>query len=550
VSGLRTKAGFAIAWLCAAGCGGKGTVTFSIEAPSTGALSPFADPRRNTVALTDEITGAALGQEVSTSQGGAVSIGDLAVGRYDVRLSVAGGAQLLGLARSPGVTVAGGQSQTVVLHARKPIAYFGSASLLQPDPGKRFVYLPGPDPLMVLDTTLPPAATLPSVKLGGADQSVATAATHDGLYLLVGTTGHLAAIATADHSLAATAALAPAGGRTPRVTAIVLAPDDTSVLVLADAGVALVPLAPLLSGATPTISLLPPSGARAAAFSADGSSVTLLTGPDRLALDCAQQLPSAATWVLPTAPGSAVSRPTPAPNGATDFALDASGAPLFAQPCGRGVVSASGTVALAGDGLYRVLSDGTRLIAIAGDFARKLVPVDPDDPSLRNVMLPFGQILVDGGGGAATSATTFSLPPDRITLNTASTDGSLVQARLAPSSLLVYDAALSPDGTHLVFASRLRSEANALRYLEVDDQNMQPIVYCVLDAVEDVYRISEVDLDSGAVGYASPKGVDDKSCQTQCYQCLFGGCMPQTPGDCGISDGYVPSGVSVLMGFR
>src|SRR5205807_706726 len=102
--------------------------------------------------------------------------------------------------------------------------------------------------------------------------------------------------------------------------------------------------------------------------------------------------------------------------------------------------------------IYDVVVHGDRLIGIQGTFERVKVPVDPDDPSQRNVLLPFGQVTLVSPSG--NSVTRFPLPPDRITLAHAGADGSQVQARLVPSSLAAYDAALSPDGAHLVFASR------------------------------------------------------------------------------------------------
>ena len=120
--------------LCAlGGCGGQGSVTFELRLPAQ--ASPLTDPRRDSVTITDEITGQPLGARASVRGAagevpvGELPIGTIRVGTYDVRMTVTGGGQLIGLARTPKVRIASGSSQRVVLHLRKPLAMFGAGTV-------------------------------------------------------------------------------------------------------------------------------------------------------------------------------------------------------------------------------------------------------------------------------------------------------------------------------------------------------------------------------------------------------------------------------------
>jgi hypothetical protein len=455
------------------------------------------------------------------------------------------------------VTVAGGTDQTVTLHVRKPIAFFGSTGLLDP---KMLMTdaLPGPDPLMLLDTTLPAIASLPSVTLPMGAQALATAATGDGRYVLVGIAGGIAVIDTLDLSVAAQAALSPSSA-VPR--AIAVAPDDSAAVVVTDQGVAMTPIAALATGQAATVMLLPLTGARAAAWHRDGSAATVLTGPSWDALDCMNPDP-ASTYELHV-PGTALSAATDAPAGTTDVAWDSTGQMLLAVPCGAGVLGNGGATVLAGSGIHRVLVAGGRLIAVPSAVEQVQSAFDPEDPArMGPVRLPYGGIVVVSGGQP--QEVRFPLPQDRITL-TDQADGSLVEARLTPSEIVVYDAALSPDLGHLLIASRQRSQTQALRYIDVVDQNDASIFYCTLDASEEVYRVTEVDLDAGTVGYQETRGEVRQSCIDQCFDCLVcepcftcptgvdchaGPCQLSQEEDCRVAEGFVPGGLSVLLGYR
>jgi hypothetical protein len=164
------------------------------------------------------------------------------------------------------------------------------------------------------------------------------------------------------------------------------------------------------------------------------------------------------------------------------------------------------------------------------------------------VKLPYGGIVVVAGGQS--QDVRFPLPQDRITLTDQSANGSLVEARLTPAEIVVYDAALSPDRGHLLMASRQRSEAHDLRYIDLVDQNNNPVFYCTLNAVEELYRVTEVDLEAGTVGHEDTRGELRQTCTNQCFDCRFGPCELSQQDDCRVAEGFAPNGLSVLMGYR
>src|SRR5205814_302006 len=102
----------------------------------------------------------------------------------------------------------------VTLQVRKPIAFYGTQSVLGTQ------QLPAPDPLMLVDSTLPATALLPPVTLPAGGRALATVSTHDGLELIVGSAGKLQVVSTLDLSVSATVPID--GG--PSVRALAVSP--------------------------------------------------------------------------------------------------------------------------------------------------------------------------------------------------------------------------------------------------------------------------------------------------------------------------------------
>lgn len=549
-----------------AGCGQTGTISFEIKAPTgrdDDRLSPFTDGRRETVVVYDETGGGPLGTPISTKSmsGLPLDVGLINVGHYDVvRLDVTGGGQLLGLARTRGVDVVPETASTVTLQARKPIAFFGAAQAPF-SPVK--LQLPLPDPLMLIDTTLPPIAVLPPVKL--AEAAVVTASTRDGLYVLAaGAGGNVFALATsAIYSTPPARAgiqSIPGSTRPPQPRSIVVSPDDDWAVIVSDQGLSLFKpeaLAATQLNGVPTTKL---AGATAAAFSPDGRTLAVLAGPTWSTLDCRNPTATPAQFyrftVDPTTGNLQLTTgPDKAPVSATDVAYDKSGTLLFAVPCSgaantTGIMRVDGSMIVTAPGIYDVVVAGDRLIGVENVITTITSQADTDDSGVR------GELLVVPSAGGTPAPAAFEIPADRINLGDSS-----VQLRPHPAqnSLVAYRAVATPGGTDLLFAYRIRYELNDVPYITAHYQmggKDGPLAFeCRATVVRDVYRTTQVDVTTGRIGYQATRGVHDVvPCALSCKTCsLIGGCMPQAPSagtQCAIDEGFIPEGLTVMMGER
>jgi hypothetical protein len=275
-----------------------------------------------------------------------------------------------------------------------------------------------------------------------------------------------------------------------------------------------------------------------------------LAGPPWSQVDCKTAAVSQVFSVQLSAPGSATMVNVPGLTGAaTDLAFDASGTLVLATPCASGTTGG----ALAGSGIFALGTHNGSLTGILGDFKVGATTVDPDDPELTT-MPRFAQLAVSGGGAPVQ----VRLPSDRFLFEDFSPSPQVTEVSLPPSSIEAYWIAASPDGAHLVFADRVHYNAKTLRTFELDDTTGSPVFYCTLDLNRDVYHMSEVDLQSGVVGFRQATGVVDTKidmstpgCNQICYNCdPLAGCVPGPPLDCTESEGYASSGISVLLGSR
>ncbi|MSP59114.1 MAG: hypothetical protein EXR72_02030 [Myxococcales bacterium] len=534
----------------AAACG-QGTVYFTLEAPSEQSLSPLADPRADSIVLTDERTLVQLGPPVSAKgeAGVETAIGPIRVGTYDVRMSVRGGGLLLGLARTRDVTITSGILNEVTLHLRKPLAFYGAGRAIAP---AGMQALPAAAQLMALDTTLPALTEFPAMaELGDPGPARATASTHDGRFLLVGTKSDIDVVDTLTIRRSGRVTLPGATA----IRSIAVAPDDHAAAVVTDQGVVVIADLPsLLAGRSPgeLLLVLKDPAARVAAFHPDSSQIAVIAGPpwENAADNCAKA-PPATLYTFPVDGVAPAARM--APPGTTDVAYDAQGNVLMASPCNApGVIFENGArPPVGGPGVYDIISVGDRIAGVLGTIREQPVPIDPDSPRTKDPTRPFGELFV----ATATGVSRVALPLPKQPLDFVGADGFPVAIPpLSPDRFDAYDVALSPDGTHLLIASRLRysyvtKTGMPQRYFELKQSNITDY-YCDLEFIENVYRLFEVDISSGALGYQAIKGIEDGKCSTQCYDCTFG-CRPvgsATRSDCRLSSGFAPSGISILMG--
>ena len=537
----------------------QGSITFSLDLPAP-KLSPLSDLRAASITIVDESTGAPLGPSVGVHDQGRSALGNVHIGTYDLDMQVGGGGLLLGLARSRGVTIAAGVDQQVTLYLRKPFAFFGALPL----------FGTAPSAVMAFDTTLPPGGIEPDLGNIQLPASMsASASTFDGRFLFIAAKDHLYVVNTAD--LTTLSHVAATGGM---IRAIVVAPNDHAAALLTDGEIDLISDLAAFDSSGPAASPLVPialANPIAAAFSPDGETLAVISGLgtwDSIAAltksswqSCNGSIPKTSLSMISVAAPPAIASPVPLPNGATDVNWIAK-RPVVTLPCGAGAVFvddltdlANLPVAIAGHGVLDLAVSGDRTAIIEGRIVNKMVPVDPEEPRVTNALLPFGQITILDPNGTVTS--TFPLPTDQLDFN--GSDMTVVQARLAPIRIDAYDIALSPDGTHVVMAGRMRYEANAFPYVpEFADPNVSGLTYyCDLNLSEDVYHVMEIEATSGSVAYQSVTGVNDSVCSTQCFSCVRPchdcqpSCTPLTNPErtsCTVSNGYPPGGLSVMMG--
>ena len=111
----------------------------------------------------------------------------------------------------------------------------------------------------------------------------------------------------------------------------------------------------------------------------------------------------------------------------------------------------------------------------------------------------------------------------------------------------------------MLFAYRIRYEIIDKPYITVHYQingKEGPVAFqCTANVVRDVYRTTQVDVTSGTIGYQATRGIHDVvPCVLACKNCdLLGRCTPQPPSpsmQCAIDEGFIPEGLSVMMGYR
>jgi hypothetical protein len=325
------------------------------------------------------------------------------------------------------------------------------------------------------------------------------------------------------------------------------------------------PIAGLVSGTA--VATVKQADARAASFSPDGTQLAVMSGPAWDALNCATVKSSPSTWYLYQVDGTnltPISGPNGAPSGATDIGFDSGGRLLFAVPCGdaktAGITGADGTPVVRAPGVYDVVVSrdqvGNERIIGVENVVRIVTPTDTDDSGVRGAVVTSDQ--------SGTSTTEFRIPADRINfeLNGQASGppmagGAATEIRLTPTpgSLVAFRAATNPDGTELVFFYRIRYQLVQYPVITLHWGSTGEVAFqCTADVTRDVYRVTEMDLATGIIGYQAIRGINDVArCTINCRTCsIFGGNCQDAPPDtsCAISDGFIPEGLSVTMGSR
>jgi hypothetical protein len=472
------------------GCGSRGMVTFSIDAPGMKSLDPITTQVTEYSLKHLDGTVVAVASE-SASAGDTLPLGPLTASMMpiDLQLQVLSGGALLGMGRILDVSIENGVQKNYDISVRKPLLTIGSAIPTEPSSVK--LALPGQiiDPTQGnVDVTMMNGPRLPQ-------QTVATAATWDGRFLLAAS-AMSKGMDVIDTGSGHTVGTVPLGFVPARVA---VGARDSAAAVLDPAG-ALILFADI--GALTSN----PAGATGMKVTLMGSQRTMTFAPDGLSV-----------FVLGGTDADPCSMPAPSKNGITVVGLDGTikgnwMLPGFVSDLAVDALSNKVVISDVSDarvsvfdagaefGTVNVMKVSTATCATAVRVANgeafvvtadrpSMAPVDDNHFVMQRINLASGMTtLISFPGPYFTENVTGQAPPDN---NTA------FNFQLRPAAIYAYDLAVTPDGARAVFAIRTRYQESSSQPFQFAMESCTPNI----DIVE--YGLYTLDTEAGTAQYTS-----------------------------------------------
>jgi hypothetical protein len=579
----------------------------STPPPDDKVLSPLLDPRLSSIELhgrDDKDRDVVLGRarydraELQTAEGGGpptLSLGQVPIfDKRDLQLVAlgAGGQQVLGLATVRDAEARYGESHEYTFDLRRPLFFFGSGRKLVPpipfseedkplSPGRRIVDALRQENLLRVVDPNSGIPLLPSyaLTLDGPRQALASAATSDGLSVLVVTEGGTLHVIGTLQLKAALSVKLPTD--MPAQGVAVSARDDSAAILHYD-----VP-SPAV-GTVGRLTLLRDLAGLRSRVSKDGdplvieikSEVMALMGPPLSAtyapdglLDVVFGRPPLVggepNCVLLAGDKGVLRRYDPKTGQVkhqsaiaytTAVAYAGGGEQLLVQPCVQpGGANRAGQVAFrqwAGESFAqkRVLSaPGSADIAVVGGNAVVVVGRDDVAEDGRGTTQAHGMVRVLEPGLTTWSLQSpFSLDdwllPFRVTTSNGVPLPASVEIVLAPRDLLVYRIVATPDRSRALVTARVTYQVSNM-YLD----SLSETEDCNLDWLGYTYHVMLVNLQTGAREQSWLVGVQNQSCDSRINQTTRR-CFPDCQAPDGKSgplrgyqEGFIPTGTSALF---
>ena len=226
--GLRHFVVLGFAASAVAGCGDRGSVTFTITAPASPMLNPVAQPELVTEYDIRTASGTVIGIASAVQGSGSTGDGLLPLGALmpsampeDVYVTALSGGTTLGQARIKDVSIVKGKKTTYDAELRKPLVVVGSMLPAETASGNKTAPVQVIDPLSSMDLATQPATPVSLTAV------TAAASTWDGRFVVVANGSALTAFDTGSgKTMSGGLMLAFAPSR------LVVAPRDQAIVAL------------------------------------------------------------------------------------------------------------------------------------------------------------------------------------------------------------------------------------------------------------------------------------------------------------------------------
>ncbi len=534
-----------IVLLAVAGCGSKGSVTFTIRPPTLDVLNP----------ITDQVSEYALkhfdGTLVGVASEAPGSPDSLALGPLvqqttpaDLVMTVLSGSQLLGMARIRDVVIVNGVRRDYAVDVRKSLITIGSAL---PDEALAAGNPPNSpqagrilDPTTNQDLAASTAANHPALPAATS----AAASTWDGRFLL---TANAKGVSVIDTGSGATVGLAPLSFAAAKLA---VGARDSAVVAInagANGSVTIFPDVTALttSPASAPSMLVPISGEpRSAVFDASGKRAFILTG-GATTDPCNGTLPAPNSIVAIGLDG-AVQGTWTLPAFASDLTVDSSsGAVLVSEAIGNRVSTLDVNQPF-GAVTPTKLVDATCPSALRAANGALYV-VTAERPSADSTEFILQRILANG------TATRLSFSGPLYNENVTSVPGpdgnTSLNFGIRPPAIYAYDMAVTPDGSTAVFATRARYvEAPAQSFKLFGTTATADVCKPDIDIVE--YGLYTMDTRTGTASYESRSLIvlkNDSATGAVCVNCTISN-VPDIAIGCASTPGDRAAGLAAVFG--